>query len=74
VRLDQRGIGRLTPGISGDVTVIDPQLSWTIDVADFASAARNCPFDGWKVRGRAVATIVQGRVKQLRRAPASSRV
>ena len=66
VRLDRYGIGRLTPGLSGDVTVIDPQVQWSIEVGAFASVGRNCPFDGWKVTGRAVASIVGGTVKHVR--------
>lgn len=60
--LDQHGLGILREGSPGDVTVIDPNLEWTIDVSTFASKSRNCPFDGWKVRGRAIVTIVGGRV------------
>lgn len=63
VRLDAAGVGRLAVGLPADVTIIDPQLQWTIDVAAFASAGRNCPFDGWTLSGRAVATIVGGRVQ-----------
>ena len=48
------------------MTVIDPDLEWTIDVSTFASKSRNCPFDGWKVRGRATTTIVGGRVLMQR--------
>jgi len=44
------------------VTVIDPTLEWTIDAAQFRSKSRNCPFDGWRVRGRAVMTIARGAV------------
>jgi dihydroorotase len=58
--------GSLTAGADADVTLIDPKLRWTIDAGDFASKGRNCPFDGWKVTGRAVGTIVGGRVKLLR--------
>lgn len=61
-----QGLGTLREGAPGDVTVIDPDLEWTIDVASFASKSRNCPFDGWKVRGRATATIVGGRVLMQR--------
>ena len=39
-----------------------PDLDFTIDVDRFASLSRNCPFDGWQVRGRAVMTIVDGKV------------
>jgi hypothetical protein len=40
-----------------------PQREWTIDVEQFASKSRNCPYQGWKLKGRAVATIVGGDVK-----------
>jgi len=64
--LDRLGLGRLEVGGPGDVTVIDPELAWTIDVNEFASKSRNCPFIGWRVTGRAVATIVAGRVRHRR--------
>lgn len=60
------GKGTLGAGADGDVTVIDPGMAWTIDVEDFASKASNCPFDGWNVTGRAIATVVGGHVKLLR--------
>ena len=64
--LERQGLGALATGGPADVTIIDPQLEWTVRGDDFASAGRNCPFDGWTVRGRAVATIVAGDVKMLR--------
>ena len=65
IGLDAQGIGLLQLGGPGDVTVIDPNVKWTIDVNDFKSKSRNCPFDGWDVTGRAIATIVAGSVKFL---------
>ncbi|MEM6458792.1 MAG: dihydroorotase [Planctomycetota bacterium] len=56
------GKGTLAPGRDADVTLIDPDAEWTIDVSAFASKGRNCPFDGWAVRGRAVRTVLAGRV------------
>jgi len=53
--------GTLAPGANGDVTVLDLETPYTI-ADDFRSNSRNCPFVGWKVRGRAVSTIVGGRV------------
>jgi dihydroorotase len=55
--------GTLQPGKAADVTVIDPKAKWTIDKTASKSKSRNTPFDGWKVTGRAVATIVGGEVK-----------
>jgi dihydroorotase len=54
--------GTLAAGAAADVTVIDPQVRWTIEPEEFASRARNCPFAGWEIRGRAVMTIVGGRL------------
>jgi len=62
VGLDRLGLGTLAVGGPADVTIIDPDMAWTIDAREFSSKSRNCPFDGWPVRGRAVATIVAGRV------------
>jgi dihydroorotase len=58
--------GTLQPGKVADVTVIDPKAKWTIDKNESKSKSRNTPFHGWKVTGRAVATIVGGDVKMSR--------
>jgi dihydroorotase len=55
--------GTLVPGAVADVTVIDPAVDWTIDVTKFRSKSRNCPYHGWKVKGKAVATVVGGHVR-----------
>ena len=71
--LDRLGFGRLRADGPADITVIDPDLEWTIDVAEFASKARNCPFHGRTVRGRSVLTMVGGRV-ECRRIDAATAV
>jgi dihydroorotase len=53
--------GTLSVGASADVTLIDPELAWTVRAGEFESASRNTPFDGWKLKGRAVRTIVGGK-------------
>ena len=60
------GRGTLGVGALADLTVIDPNETWTIDVDQFASKSRNCPFDGWPVTARALATIVGGELKMNR--------
>jgi len=55
--------GSLAAGTVADVTLIDPALSWKVDVNTFRSKSVNSPFHGWTLQGRAVATIVGGRVK-----------
>ncbi|MGB1125489.1 MAG: amidohydrolase family protein [Phycisphaeraceae bacterium] len=58
-----KGKGELSVGADADMTVIDPDHAWMIDVDQFAGKSSNCPFDGWDVKGRAIATIVSGEVK-----------
>jgi dihydroorotase len=55
--------GTLAVGADADVTLIDLNREWTVDVTKFNSKSRNCPFAGWKLRGKAVCTIVGGEVK-----------
>lgn len=55
-------LGALAEGAPGDVTVIDPDLEWTVDRETFLSRGRNTPFHGWKLKGRAVATVVGGKI------------
>ena len=55
--------GTLRPGSAADITLIDPQASWRVDAATFRSKSVNSPFHGWTLQGRAVVTIVGGRVK-----------
>ena len=55
--------GTLADGTVADVTVIDPKKKWKIDPRIFKSKSRNCPFAGWDVTGKVVATIVGGDVK-----------
>jgi len=53
--------GKLSAGAAADVTLIDPEHEWTVRIDQFQSASRNSPFDGWKLKGRAVRTIVGGK-------------
>jgi len=54
--------GTLKPGSPADVTLLDLNREWQVDVTTFASKSRNCPFNGWTLQGRAVMTIVGGKV------------
>ncbi len=49
-------------GKTADITIIDPEISYCIDADRFQSLSRNTPFDGWDVKGRAVLTMVGGKV------------
>jgi dihydroorotase len=54
--------GTLAVGARADLTVIDPDLQWTVDPAKFLSKSRNTPFGGMKLKGRAVMTVVAGNI------------
>ncbi|MHC4563019.1 MAG: dihydroorotase [Planctomycetota bacterium] len=55
-------LGTLSVGAQADVTIIDPKDRWTVDVDQFVSRSRNCPYGGWPLRARAITTIVAGTV------------
>ena len=53
--------GYIKEGGPADITLIDPEKEWTVE-DDFASKAHNTPFIGWKLKGKAVMTIVSGNI------------
>ena len=59
--------GTLQIGADADVTIIDPNVRWTVDPAEFHSKSTNTPFAGWELTGRAEVVIVGGRVKFRRK-------
>ena len=52
----------IRPGLPADLTLIDPELSFTVDASAMRSKSRNTPFDGRLLKGRAVMTMVDGRI------------
>lgn len=54
--------GRLAVGDAADVTIFDPEQKVTIRKEQMRSKSRNCPFDGWKCKGKVIYTIVGGKV------------
>jgi len=54
--------GRVAPGADADLTILDLEREATVDRSRFESKGKNTPFDGWRLKGAAVMTIVQGRV------------
>ena len=61
--LGLKDVGTLAVGVPADVTVIDPQATWTIDPAKFRSKSRNTPFAGWNVRGQVQAVVIGGEIR-----------
>ena len=54
--------GTLGIGTDADITVFDPNHEWIYNRAESESKSKNSPFHGWKLRGKALATIVGGKI------------
>ena len=54
--------GTLSVGSAADITVIDPDFEWTVDEKDFYTRGTHSPFAGRKLKGKAVMTIVDGKI------------
>ena len=62
-RVIGRALGTLAVGAPADVTVIDPKKRFTVRSGKFRSKSRNCPYEGWKLKGKPVVTIVGGKIE-----------
>jgi dihydroorotase len=54
--------GTLAAGGGADVTVFDPDREWVFGKDQTASKSFNSPFYGWRLKGKAIVTIVRGRI------------
>ena len=55
--------GTLTKGKQADLTIIDPNARYRIDVGSFRSKSTNCPYNGWTVNAKVEKTIVGGEIR-----------
>jgi dihydroorotase len=51
----------LEPGSQADLVLFDPQEAWVVDPEAFHTKGRNTPFAGWRLRGRVLLTMLEGR-------------
>lgn len=51
----------LEPGSQADLVLFDPAAEWVVDPSRFHTKGRNTPFAGWTLRGRVLATLLEGR-------------
>jgi len=61
-RLLRLDAGSLEAGRPADISIIDPNLDWTVQPERFRSKSRNTPFVGMRLQGRAIMTIVNGEI------------
>lgn len=55
--------GKIAEGCRADITVVDPDDEYTVDVQTFRSKGKNSLFDGWRLKGRIVRVFVAGEEK-----------
>ncbi len=54
--------GTLSIGSDADVTIFDPEATWTVEKTKFESKGQNSPFHGMKLHGVVTHTIVNGKI------------
>ena len=53
--------GNLSLGNDADILIFNPNFEYSIDISKFHSKSKNSPFDGWKVKGKVMHTLVRGK-------------
>ena len=53
--------GSLSLGNDADILIFNPNFEYSIDISKFHSKSKNSPFDGWKVKGKVIRTLVRGK-------------
>ena len=61
-RILNLNLGKIKVDAPADLTIIDPQISWTVDTTQFKSKSKNSPFEGKELTGKAWMTIVDGKI------------
>jgi dihydroorotase len=54
--------GKISVGCDADLTILKLKKDVTVDTSQFLSKSRNSPFNGWKLKGAPVMTIVGGKI------------
>ena len=61
-RILNLNLGKIEVGVTADLTIIDPEMTWTVNTSQFKSKSKNSPFEGRKLVGKAWMTIVDGKI------------
>ena len=70
---DFHDLATLRAGTPADLVIFDPNREWVVDPGEFASKGKNTPLEGTTLKGRVVATLVEGQVV-FQDAPLAGRV
>lgn len=54
--------GRITPGVEGDIVLLDLDKNIVVNSSDFHSKGKNTPFEGMEFYGEVQMTIKEGRI------------
>lgn len=54
--------GTLQKGADADISIFDPAREWVVNRLELKSKSQNSPFDGWKMKGKPVYTLVMGKI------------
>ena len=54
--------GSLAEGAVADITVFDPEYCWTVETDKFYTRGKASPFAGKSLKGKAVLTMVEGKI------------
>jgi dihydroorotase len=49
-------------GSNANLTFVDPEIQWKVEVSRFKSKSKNSPFDGRVLKGRAVGIFNHGQI------------
>lgn len=60
--LRRKDLGNLSIGANADITIIDPNIKYKINVENFASKGKNSPFNNREVTGKVLYTLVDGKI------------
>ncbi len=57
--------GSLTEGSPADICIFDPDKTWEFKPQEMLSSGKNSPFGGWKLRGKVMYTVVDGKIRSI---------
>jgi dihydroorotase len=52
---------KIAEGEPANLTLLDPSVEWTVNIGSFHSKSKNSPFNGWRLKGRAIGILNNGK-------------